>query len=195
MNAFHSPLRIGRRLSMTAVLCLGSAACGGDRSPDTEEIASMSEDEAAEMAREMKDLSGVEACKLLTASEVEAATGIAPEAPQDMTQVQGQLPMCTWSAPDGRTVTSILVTRGGLESYDQFVEMTRSQLGDEFDESNWQHVTDVGDFGVWLPEEAAGGMLQVYDDGMMVQVDAETDGGRDELEASKELAMKVFGRL
>ena len=155
----------------------------------------MSEDEAAEMAREMKDLSGVEACKLLTASEVEAATGIAPEAPQDMTQVQGQLPMCTWSAPDGRTVTSILVTRGGLESYDQFVEMTRSQLGDEFDESNWQHVTDVGDFGVWLPEEAAGGMLQVYDDGMMVQVDAETDGGRDELEASKELAMKVFGRL
>ena len=72
MNAFHSPLRIGRRLSMTAVLCLGSAACGGDRSPDTEEIASMSEDEAAEMAGEMKDLSGVEACKLLTASEVEA---------------------------------------------------------------------------------------------------------------------------
>ena len=94
----------------------------------------MSEDEAAEMAGEMKDLSGVEACELLTASEIEAATGIAPGAPQDMTQVQGQLPMCSWSAPDGRNVASILVTRGGLESYDQFVEMTRTQLGDEFDE-------------------------------------------------------------
>ncbi|HKY61635.1 MAG TPA: hypothetical protein VJP59_11555 [Gemmatimonadota bacterium] len=183
-----------------ALLVLSAVAvfigCGrDDQPPDLEEIASMGEDEAAEMAREMKDLSGVKACELLTASEIEAATGIAPGAPQDMTQVQGQLPMCTWSGPDGRNVASILVTRGGLTSYDQFVETTRSQLGEDFDESNWQHITDVGDFGVWLPEEAAGGMIQVYDDGMMVQVDAETAEGKDELEASKELAMKVFDRL
>ena len=194
MNHAHAQPRASLVLCAVAVAVL-NACGGGDQPPDLEEIASMSEDEAAEMAKEMKDLSGVEACELLTASEIEAATGIAPGAPQDMTQVQGQLPMCSWSSTDGRNVASILVTRGGLESYDQFVEITRSQLGDEFDESNWQHVTDVGDFGVWLPEEAAGGMLQVYDDGMMVQVDAETEQGKDELEASKDLAMKVFGRL
>lgn len=173
-----------------------AAACGGDEPPDLDEIASMSEDEAAEMAREMKDLSGVEACELLTASEIEAATGIAPGEPQDMSQVQGQLPMCTWPAADGsgRNVTSILVTRGGLESYEQFVEVSRSQMGADFDEGDWQHIPDVGDFGVWIGE-GSWGMLQVYDGDMMVQVDAEPAQGKDELEASKDLAMKVFGRL
>ena len=67
-------------------------------------------------------------------------------------------PSKTSTSTDGRNVASILVTRGGLESYDQFVEITRSQLGDEFDESNWQHVTDVGDFGVWLEKLAPAGL-------------------------------------
>lgn len=134
-------------LSLTITVSL-AAACGSDEPPDLDEIASMSEDDAAEMAREMKDLSGVAACELLTASEIEAATGIAPGEPQDMSQVQGQLPMCTWPAADGsgRNVASILVTRGGLENG-------------------------------------------------MVQVDAETAEGKDELEASKDLALNVFGRL
>jgi hypothetical protein len=156
----------------------------------------MSEDEAAEMAREMKDLSGIEACDLLTASEIEAATGIAPGEPQDMSQVQGQLPMCTWPAADGsgRNAGSILVTRGGLEDYDQFIEMTRSQMGADFDVSGLQHIPNVGDFGVWIGE-GSWGMLQVYDGEMMVQVDAEAAEGKDELEASKDLALKVFNRL
>lgn len=171
-------------------------ACAGDEPPNLDEIASMSEDEAAEMAREMKDLSGVEACRLLTAAEIEAATGIAPGEPQDMSQVQGQLPMCTWPAADGsgRNVASILVTRGGMKDYDQFLEMTRTGLGADFDESTLQHVPDVGDFGVWMGE-GSWGMLQVYDADMMVQVDAEVAQGKDELEASKDLAMSVFGRL
>jgi hypothetical protein len=43
--------------------------------------------------------------------------------------------------------------------------------------------------------EGSWGMLQVYDGEMMVQVDTEAAEGKDELEASKDLAMKVFGRL
>lgn len=113
-----------------------------------------------------------------------------------MSQGQGQLPMCTWPAADGsgRNVTSILVTRGGLESYEQFMEVSRSQMGADFDEGDWRHIPDVGDFGVWIGE-GSWGMLQVYDGDMMVQVDAEPAQGKDELEASKDLAMKVFGRL
>lgn len=173
-------------------------ACGGDEPPDLDEIASMSEDEAAERARDMKDLSGVKACELLTAGEIEAATGIAPGTPEDISQVQGQLPMCNWPSADGsgRVLASILVTRGGYSDYDEFVEATRSQMGDmgvEFSEEDWRHVPDVGDFGVWLGEEA--GMLQVYDEGLMVQVNAETGGGTDKLTAAKELARKAFDRL
>ena len=188
------------RAAVLAILLTLPACGGGNDTPSLDEIASMSEDEAAEMARKTKDLSGVKACELLTASEIEAATGIAPGAPQDMTQVQGQLPMCNWPAGDesGRTVVSLLVTRAGQSSYGEFVETSRDQMEDmgmEFNEEDWQEVPDVGDFGVWVGEEQLGGMLQVYDDGMMVQVDAETAGGKDELEASKELARKVFSRL
>lgn len=189
---------IGRCFLFTAGLAITMLlhACGGDGPPDHDEIASMSEDEAADMAREMKDLSGVEACELLTTSEIQAATGIAPGEPQDMSQVQGQLPMCTWPAADGsgRNVASILVTRGGMKDYDQFLEMTRTGMGADFDESSLQHVSDVGDFGVWMGE-GSWGMLQVYDADMMVQVDAEVAQGKDELEASKDLALRVFGRL
>lgn len=190
------------RAALTAVLAmiLILPACGGNDTPTPDEIASMSEEEVAEMAREIKDLSGVKACELLTAAEVEAATGMAPAQPEDISQVQGQLPMCNWPSADGsgRILVSLLVTRGGHSSYDEFVESSRSQMGEmgiEFNEEDWQHVPDVGDFGVWVGEDFAGGMLQVYDGGMMVQVDTEPAEGKDELEASKELAMKVFDRL
>lgn len=187
-------------VAVFAVLPILAACGGGDEPPTLEEMASMSEDEIAERAREMRDLSGVNACELLTAADIEAATGIAPGEPQDMSQVQGQLPVCNWSSADGSgpTVVTLLVTRGGQSSYEEFVETSRGQMEDmgmEFDEDDWQHVPDVGDFGIWIGEEQMGGMLQVYDDGLMVQVDAETSGGKDELEASKELARKAFGRL
>jgi len=185
-----------RLLCAVATLLHGAVACGGNEPPDLDQIASMSEDEVAEMAREMKDLSAVEGCDLLTASEIEAATGITPGEPQDMSQVQGQLPMCTWPAADGsgRNVTSILVTRGGMKDYDQYLEMTRTGMGADFDVSTLKHIPDVGDFGVWIGE-GSWGMLQVFDGDLMVQVDAEPAEGKDELEASKDLAMKVFGRL
>lgn len=188
--------------NLIAVVAMGftAAACGGNDEPTLDEIASMSEEEAAEMAREIRDLSGVNACELLTAADIEAATGIAPGEPQDMTQVQGQLPMCNWTGADGTgpTLVTLLVTRGGQSSYEEFVETSRGQMEDmgmEFNEEDWQHVPDVGDFGVWIGEEQMGGMLQVYDDGLMVQVDAETAEGKDELEASKELVRKAFERL
>ena len=193
----HSPL--GKALLWALAMgALTVSACSGDEPPTLEEAASMSEDEAAERARDMKDLSGVEACDLLTASEIEAATGISPSPPQDVSQVQGQLPMCNWSAAEGRNVVSLLVTRGGFSSYDEFLETTRSQMTDmgmDFSEEDWRHVPDVGDFGVWLSEGFAGGMLQVYDDGLMVQVDAEPGEGKDEMEAAKELAERVFDRI
>ena len=196
-DAFRSTVR---RLGPLAVLLFGMAACGGDDPPDPDEIASMSEDEAAEMARDMKDLSDVRACELLTPAEVEAATGLASAQPEDVSQVQGQLPMCHWPSADGsgRILAALLVTRGDYSNYEEFIEISRRQMEDmemEFSEEDWQHVPDVGRFGVWLDEEFAGGMLQVYDEGLMVQVDAEPAEGKDELQASKELATKALDRL
>ncbi|MGH7564026.1 MAG: hypothetical protein ACREK5_06350 [Gemmatimonadota bacterium] len=195
MTDVHGLARTFLRLCALATLALGPTACGGDEPPDLDEIASMSEDEVADMAREIKDLSGVKACELLTAAEIETATGLAPGAPEDISQVQGQLPMCNWPSADGsgRVVASILVTRGGFDNYEDFAETSREQLGADFNEEDWRHVPDVGDFGVWVGGGL--GMLQVYEGERMVQVDAETTGGKDELEASKELAMKVFERL
>lgn len=191
----------GRAMLLVAALAILPilAACGGDEEPTLEEIASMSEDEAAERARDIEDLSGMKACELLTASEIESATGFAPGPPEDVSQVQGQLPMCQWPAADGsgRYAASILVTRAAYHGYDEFIETTRTQMADmgmEFDEADWQHVPDVGDFGVWLSEEYAGGMLQVYDGGLMVQVDPETAEGKDELAAAKELASEALAR-
>jgi hypothetical protein len=186
--------------SVLATLTLAAIACGGDEPADLDEIASMSADEAAEMAREIRDLSDVRACELLTTAEVEAATGMVSGQPEDVSQVQGQLPMCHWPSADGsgRILAAILVTRGDYSSYEQFIEISRGQMDDmemEFSEEDWQHVPDVGDFGVWLDEEFAGGMLQVYHDGLMVQVDADPAEDKDELEVSKELAMKIFDRL
>lgn len=194
----------GRRvrwMAAVAAVAAGVGCGGGEReAPTVEEAMAMSEEEAAEAAREVRDLASVEACGLLTAAEVEAAVGEAPGAPEDVSQVGGQLPMCNWPAADGsgRVLVSLLVTRGGQSSYDEFIESSREQAGEmgmEFDPADWQHVPGIGDFGVWLDEEAAGGMLQVYQGGLMVQVDPEPAAGRDELEAAKELAGKAMGRL
>jgi hypothetical protein len=143
------------------------------------------------------DLTVIRACELLTASEIEAATGIAPASGQDMSQADGRLPICSWPRSGGAqfdTFVNLLVAPGGYDSYDEFLERSLdSPLGELLSEEDAvQEVDGAGDFGVWMRELR---MLQVYDGDLMVQVTAQAAAGRDELEAARALAVAALDRV
>lgn len=187
------PRQTARHLAIVTAMALTLARCGGERTPSIEEISQMDEAEVAQRAKAMDDLSSLKACELLTAAEIQSATGLAPGPPQDMTQLDGQLPMCQWPSADGsRTLVNVLISRSRIESYEEFVQQAREELGEDFSTEEWQRVDDVRGVGIWLMEL---GMLQIHDDGRLVQVATEPAGGRDNLQASKDLALTVFGRL
>lgn len=154
----------------------------------------MDDDEVIARARATDDLSGVTACELLTAAEIQAATGIAPGPPQDETMYDGQLPMCHWPSADGTQthLVQILLSRSALRSYDEFLEQFREQLGPEVSTEGLGEVERIGDFGVWMDEMS---MLQVHDDGRLVQVAVELPEGRDDLAAAKKLTLEALDRL
>jgi hypothetical protein len=147
-------------------------------------------------ARDGVDLAAVRACELLDASEIETATGNAAAAGLDMSRQAAGVPMCRWppaGGPESDTLVNLLVTGNYYDSYEEFLESARDgPLGDAFSGDAVRQVEGVGDFGVWLPEA---GMLQVYDGDVMVQVDAETAPGRDELEAAGALALAALAKL
>jgi hypothetical protein len=147
-------------------------------------------------ARGGLDLTAVRVCELLAASEIETATGNAAAAGLDISQQAAGVPMCRWppaGGPEYDTLVNLVVTGNYYDSYEEFLASAREGLlGNAFSEDAVRRVDGVGDFGVWLPET---GMLQVYDGDVMVQVDAETAPGRDELEAARALALAALAKL
>src|SRR5690606_8325911 len=69
-----------------------------------------------------RDLTAVRACDLLTPTDIEMATGIAPGTGEDMTELDGRLPMCNWTPATGgfRPVANLLVTTSSYTDYDEF---------------------------------------------------------------------------
>ncbi len=140
-----------------------------------------------------RDLTAVRACDLLTPTDIEMATGIAPGTGEDMTELDGRLPMCNWTPATGgfRPVANLLVTTSSYTDYDEFVRMANDNaFGIELGE--FERVDGVGRFGVWLAELE---MLQVFDDDLMVQVAVDVAEDRDPVEAAKALAEAVLGHL
>jgi hypothetical protein len=162
---------------------VGLAACGDDPA-------------GGSAASSALDLTTVRACELLTAPEIEAATGIAAAGGQDKSQVDGQLPICNWPRAGGAeydTLVNVLVARSGVDTYEEFMQNTRdTPLAEALGEDAFQEVGGVGDFGVWIGETK---MLQVYDREMMVQVTAGATAGGDDLEAAKALAAAALRKL
>ncbi|HEX9876250.1 MAG TPA: hypothetical protein VGC50_06310 [Gammaproteobacteria bacterium] len=181
-------LRIAASVAAFAVLALFSLLVlgGCDRDPASSSAAGSGTG---------PDLTAIRACELLTAADIEAATGIAAAAGQDVSQVDGQLPICNWPRAGGAqfdTFVNLLVTRSSIDDYEEFLRNTRDTLfGEVFTEDSLQEI-DVGDFGVWIDET---NMLQVYEGGVMVQVTAEAAAGRDELEAARALAVAALDKL
>jgi len=177
-------MRISSRQSTVAVLlattAFAMAACS-DSAPSSTASSSS------------RDLTTVRACDLLTPMEIEAASGIAARSGEDATQLDGRLPMCNWRPAAGgfRPVAALLVTESSYADYDEFVRMANDNAFG-IDIGEFERVDGVGRFGVWLAELE---MLQVFADGVMVQVAVDVASDRNPVEAAKALAEAVLGRL
>lgn len=190
--------RKGRRLAAGALalpaawaVALAAACGGGGPAPDAGDRAEGPGGAADARAP------AVEACALLTAAEIEDATGVRPGEPAaNETPAGAELPTCRWPAADGSEfqIAHLLVTRSAYGGFDEFVEDTRAQMGREYVES-LHEIEGIGDFAVWMGEDFAGGILQVYEGDRMVQIAVAPAEGRDAVEVSKELARRALSRL
>jgi hypothetical protein len=177
-------LRLSNRrapaFGMALLLCAAMVACG---------------DESRESSRSPAQ-SVTDACALLTAAEIEAATGIAPGQSVDVSQ--GELPMCNWPTADGSDVaflTVLVAPSGNYESYDEAVKKwaaSAASMDFPFEADDYQEVDGAGDVGAWLVDA---GMLQAHTGDIMVQIMTDVADGRDKLEASRELARSALERI
>jgi hypothetical protein len=143
-------------------------------------------------------LEEVDACALLTVTEIEEATGIVPAAPEDLGGASGP-PMCSWAAADGSHPTFVSITVAPSDNYETFdAAMAEWQKSAEamdfpFDPAEYEEVEGPGDVNAWLREM---GMLQAHSGNRMVQVYApKVAPDRDKLQASIALARHAWGRL
>ena len=173
-----------RGLSMKAALLgavLSLAACGGSDAETSPSVA----------------IQEIDACALLTAAEVEAATGVSP-GPPEAVRISGGPPICNWPAADGSNaafLTVLVAPTRHFESYDAALAMWQESAagaGMDFDPADYEEVEGVGDVGAWLREAE---MLQAHRGDRMVQVATRVAPDRDVRQASIELARHALTRL
>lgn len=137
-----------------------------------------------------------DACALLTAAEIEAATGITAGPAKDVSR--SRLAMCNWPTADGSNPAFLTLTIGPSQNYASYDDAMRrwsesaADMGFPFEAGDYQEVDGVGDVGAWM---ADAGTLQAHTGTRMVQVMLEVAEGRDKLEAASELARQVNARL
>lgn len=165
------------RVALAGALAL--AGCGADEPPAASEIGA------------------IDACALLTAAEIEEATGITPGAPQDA-GFEGSVPLCNWPTADGSDpafLTVLVAPSGNYGSYaDALVKWqeSASETGYDLDPADYEEVEGAGRVNAWMPEA---GMLQAHRGNRMVQVSARVAPGRDRLQASIALTGHALTRL
>ena len=168
-------------ITMAALLAMALGACGGE-TPSASPSAALDE---------------IDACALLTAAEIEEATGIAPAAPDDRGPASGP-PMCNWPAADNSypfAVSLLIAPSDNYTSFDGALARWRESsegMGMEFNASDYKEVEGPGTVNSWM-EEA--GMLQAHRGNRMVQVYAQVAPDRDRLAASTALARHAMARL
>jgi hypothetical protein len=167
--------------TVAALLAVVLGACGGD-TPSAPPSTALDE---------------VDACALLTAEEIEEATGIAPGAPDDSGPASGP-PMCNWPAADNSHPFAVSLLVAPSDNYTSFDgalarwQESAEGMGMEFDANDYQEVEGPGTVNSWM-EEA--GMLQAHRGNRMVQVFAQVAPDRDGLAASTALARHAMARL
>ena len=159
-------------------------------------LSACSEEPATETSAAAASEAVTDACALLTAGEIEAATGIAPGDPKDMSRPR--LPMCNWPTADGSNsafLTLMIGPSDNYTSYDDAIRKWEASAADmdfPFDAGDYREVDGVGDVGAWMPDA---GMLQAHSGSTMIQVMTEVAEGRDRLEAARALVQHVDARL
>lgn len=172
-------LRCSRSFSPNLLIIAGLLAvvvgCGGQEAADAPSTEESAPQEAQEAPPSTAATSAAppEPCTLLTAQQIEAATGIAPGAGTPIGDA------CSWGAADGSNprLLALTVLHG---------DVTREQWltggGSEAD-----IVEGVGDFAARV-----GSQLQVYQGGWLVGVMVR---GSDRPEAAQDLARVVHAKL
>lgn len=122
-----------------AALCLALLGCGGEP-PEASSSAAAAEE--------------VDPCSLLTAAEIQAVTGIAPEASE---RPDPRINSCQWPAPgDVVPVVYVGLSYGSSHTWEEYRQyMIENDYGDP--EDGGERV-DIGRYGHYTPETA---MLQV----------------------------------
>lgn len=182
--------RVLARLALLSSLAVLGTGCGGGAEPADEGAPA---DTTATAER-----TGVAPCELLTASDIESATGVAPAAAEP----DPAEPMCNWPASDGSEdqVVHLIVTDAPAADYEEYVANARAEWGDGWDEAefrrNFQPVDGPGDFAVWIPYADDWGALQVFAEGRMIQVTSHAAAsGTSAREVAAALATDVMQRL
>jgi hypothetical protein len=129
----------------------------------------------------------LDVCALLTAEEIQEATGIAPGQPNPVP------PQCTWPTADGRTETfvQLLVTASDIDSFDELMSTLRAGMGADFNPASYERVEGVGDFAVIVD----GFMMQSYVPGRMVQLTVSPPGERFAAAPTRALLEKTIQRV
>ena len=142
-------------------------------------------------------LAEIDACALLTAEEIEAATGIAP-APPEQDGPKSAVPMCNWPAAVQGYPFALNLLIAPSDNYSSFDgalakwQESAESMEFPFDPNDYQEVGEPGTVNAWMHEA---GMLQAHRGNRMVQVYAQVTPDRDRLEASVALARHVLSRL
>lgn len=125
---------------LTAILLLAAPACAGDAETDRGRTPAHA---AAAAERE-----AVPGCSLLTAAEIESATGAAPaRAEWDDDNVRG----CSWYDADGRPLLG-LVIGAAPSTYEAYLSNLRDQteeMGSPIEGFDTATVAGVGDYALW----------------------------------------------
>jgi hypothetical protein len=137
-----------------------------------------------------EQLEAIDACALLTAEEIEQATGKAPGAPEPK-KVGDIVPSCRWPAADGSStqIVHVLVGRTGPATYEAFLENMKEQLEEGFSADDYEKL-DIGNYGVWWKDVN----VQVYtSDYMIVVTNSEMPPA--DRDVCIQLAKKAMARL
>jgi len=170
--------RIRVAAAAAVLLASWSVACGGESS------ASQTEAQA------------VDACALLTATEVEEAVGQPPGETPGENYID-----CRWPSADGSDML-VYVSYSPLRNartYDEWVEQYKAGLGETFSESDlelFERVSGIGDFALFNDNGAMlGSQVLVYQDGRRLTVGTSGVRGASNRDATLALARKAWARL
>jgi hypothetical protein len=179
------------RTSILANLfALGLVACSGQGSSADGSKAELKQTSASSSEQR---LAKIDACALLQASEIEAATGIPPAGGRPQA-TSGGPPMCTWPSTDGKApqLVQLLVTGSSLKNYAEYVRTTKEAMGGEYPANHIREAQGPGLFAAWMDEM---NMLQVFDGRHMVQLSTQSAPGQDPAVVASHLAKAALARL